>query len=271
MDLNGVIISCKIMKPNKINHISVIISTRNAEEYIDKCFQSVLNQDYPDFEVIFVDAESSDKTFEIAKSYESKYSNLKCIRNEIRKYQVENFILTVGLSKPKSIIVSVDADDYLKHDMVLHRVNSEYNKYDCWISFGTYEHCNPYGDVSKHYHAFPNDVIKNKSFRNYKWISSHLRSWRKELFEKIKMEDLIDPITGKFFSFVGDLAIMFPMLEMASLYENKIRYIPDILYCYNVGNPTNESKVNQQEIDRIEKHIRSLPPYQTLEKLYEDE
>jgi len=259
------------MKQNKINHISVIISTRNAEEYINKCFESVLNQDYPDFEVIFVDADSSDNTFEIAKSYETKFSNLKCIKNDIRKYQVENFILTVNLSKPKSIIVSVDADDYLKHNMVLHRINSEYNKYDCWITFGTYEHYNPYGDVSYHYHSFPQEIIKNKLFRSYKWLSSHIRTWRKELFEKIKTEDLIDPKTGKFFAFTGDLAVMFPMLEMASLYENKIRYIPDILYCYNVGNPSNESKINQPEIDRIEKYIRSLPLYPTLEKLYDDE
>lgn len=251
--------------------MTVIVPSRNVESHIEKTLLSILGQDYPDFDVIFIDACSTDKTYEKAKEFEKKYSNLTCIKNDTRKYPLENFKIGVNMSKKDSICVVCDGDDFLKHESVLHRINAEYVKYDCWISFGTYEHANPYADVSYHYHAFPEEIIKNNSFRKYKWISSHIRTCKKELFEYVKDEDLRDNNTGDYFSFAGDLAAMFPMLELASGIKNKIRYIPDILYCYNVGNPINESKVNQKEIDRIENYIRNFTPYQPIEKLYENE
>lgn len=251
----------------KINHISVIVPAYNIENFIAKGLESVLAQDYPDFEVIFIDDCSTDSTFDVAKEFEKKYSNLKCIKNDIRKFPLENFKIGVNLSKEQSICVICDGDDFFKHENVLHRINKEYAKYDCWITYGTYEHVNPYADVSGHYHAFPDDIITGNLFRKYKWIASHIRTCKKELFELVKDKDLIDDKTKKYFAFVSDLATMFPMLEMSSGIKNKIRYIPDILYCYNVGNPISENKVNQVEIDRIDSYIRNLPVYSPLTSL----
>ncbi len=45
--------------------ISVCVPARNEERGIKACLQSLLNQDYPDFEVIAVDDHSSDRTGEI--------------------------------------------------------------------------------------------------------------------------------------------------------------------------------------------------------------
>ncbi len=58
----------------KINHISIVISTRNAASYVDKCINSALKQDYPDFEIIFIDARSNDGTYEKAKEYEKTHN-----------------------------------------------------------------------------------------------------------------------------------------------------------------------------------------------------
>lgn len=256
------------MKNKPINHISIVISTRNAAQYIDKCLESALTQDYPDFEVIFLDAESTDGTYEKAKEYELKYPNLKCFKNEKRKYQGENIRIGTEMSAPKSIIVTLDGDDWFPHKTVLHRVNSEYNKYDCWMTYGQYiEH--PYRDVSSHYHEYPLEVRENKMFRKHRWLASHLRTFRRELFLKIDPEDMKDPTTGDYVSMAPDLSFMWPMLEMCG--TDKSRYIPDVLYVYNRENPMNESKHGQDEINRIEKLLRKLTPYETLEKLYEDE
>ena len=73
-----------------MNHISIIISTRNAKNYIDKCVQSALSQDYEDFNVIFIDAKSEDGTFEIAKKYELIDNRIFVIQNKERKFQGEN-------------------------------------------------------------------------------------------------------------------------------------------------------------------------------------
>ena len=49
-------------KRNQVHSASIIIPAWNGKEYIDDCLNSLLAQDYPDFEVIVVDNYSSDGT-----------------------------------------------------------------------------------------------------------------------------------------------------------------------------------------------------------------
>ncbi|NLC98036.1 MAG: glycosyltransferase family 2 protein [Actinomycetales bacterium] len=53
--------------------VSVIVPTRNNERTIEACLQSVLAQDYPDFELLVVDNSSSDGTAEIAQKLAHKF------------------------------------------------------------------------------------------------------------------------------------------------------------------------------------------------------
>lgn len=248
-----------------VNHISIVISTRNAAQYVERCLDSAISQDYPDYEIIFIDAQSNDGTYEKALEYVGKFKNIRVIQNEQRKYQGENIRIGTEMSSPKSIVITLDGDDWFPHADVLSRINREYNKYDCWMTYGTYEEF-PYRDVSNHYHEYPLDVRQNKTFRSFRWLASHLRTFRRELFLKINPEDMKDPATGDYVSMAPDLSFQFPMLEMCGV--DKSRYIPDILYVYNRENPMNESKQSQSEINRIEGLLRSLTPYETLDKLY---
>ncbi len=250
------------------NHIAIIISTRNAVKYVEKCLDSAISQDYSDYEIIFLDAESNDGTYEKALEYLDKFEKIKVLQNENRKYQGENIRISTEMSKPKSIVVTLDGDDWFPHSDVLSRINAEYKKHDCWMTYGTYEEY-PYRDVSGHYREYPLEVRKNKTFRQHAWLASHLRTFRRELFLKINPEDMKDPKTGDYVSMAPDLSFQFPMLEMCGV--DKSRYIPDILYVYNRENPMNESKVSQSEITRIEGVLRGLESYETLDKLYDDE
>tara|TARA_B110000261_G_scaffold164192_1_gene212684 strand:- start:348 stop:1748 length:1401 start_codon:yes stop_codon:yes gene_type:complete len=54
------------------NKISIVIRTKNEEEYIGHCLDAVFNQDIRDFEVIIVDNASTDQTLDIAKKYTIK-------------------------------------------------------------------------------------------------------------------------------------------------------------------------------------------------------
>lgn len=51
---------------------SIIIRTKNEERWISSCLESVFSQDYPDFEVILVDNNSSDATVAKALKYPVK-------------------------------------------------------------------------------------------------------------------------------------------------------------------------------------------------------
>lgn len=54
--------------------VSVIAPCYNGEKYLDNFLESVLAQDYPRIELIFVNDGSSDRTEEIAFSYQSRFS-----------------------------------------------------------------------------------------------------------------------------------------------------------------------------------------------------
>ncbi len=45
--------------------VSIILPARNEEKYIRKCLESLLSQDYPNYEIIAINDESSDKTGEL--------------------------------------------------------------------------------------------------------------------------------------------------------------------------------------------------------------
>ena len=246
------------------NHITVLILARNVIGWLDKCIESALGQDYDNFDIIFIDARSTDGTYEKMIEYALKHKNLLVVQNTERKFQTENMVIGTKMAKENSIMITLDGDDWFAHENVLARVNAEYKKKDIWISYGTYQEF-PYRDVRNIYHAYPKEVIENKTFREHQWLASHLRTYRRELFLKINENDLKDS-KGNFFEVAGDLAFQFPMLEMAG---NKSSYIPDELYIYNRTNPVSEANIYQQKIDESEKYIRTLPKYKTLEKLYE--
>ena len=59
-----------------VTKVSVIIPARNEEKNIGRCLESLLKQDYPDYEVIVVDDRSTDKTAAIVKNLQSEHPNL---------------------------------------------------------------------------------------------------------------------------------------------------------------------------------------------------
>lgn len=52
-----------------MSKISIIIPTKNEETHLPKLLDSIKSQDFTDYEIIIADANSTDKTREIAKSY----------------------------------------------------------------------------------------------------------------------------------------------------------------------------------------------------------
>lgn len=63
-------------------YLTVCIPARNEERDIKACVESLLKQDYPEFEVIVVDDNSTDETAEIVCSMKAQYPNLVFIPGE---------------------------------------------------------------------------------------------------------------------------------------------------------------------------------------------
>lgn len=64
---------------------SVIIPAYNVQNYVEKAINSVLEQDFKDYELIVVNDASTDNTANIVKKYEDKYDNIKLISHKDNK------------------------------------------------------------------------------------------------------------------------------------------------------------------------------------------
>jgi len=63
--------------------VSVIILNYNGKDYLEKCLESVLNTNYPDFEIILVDNASTDGSAEYAEKMAKSNPRIKLIRNTV--------------------------------------------------------------------------------------------------------------------------------------------------------------------------------------------
>jgi len=59
-------------RDHKNPKVSVILPARNEEEFIEKCLDSLLDQDYENYEIVVIDDSSTDSTGKIIKEYAIK-------------------------------------------------------------------------------------------------------------------------------------------------------------------------------------------------------
>ncbi len=88
--------------------LSIILPVYNNEKTIEDCLNSIFNQNFSknDFEVLFIDGGSSDKTISIAKKYP-----VKIIKNPKRNEEAARIL---GIKKAKGEIIGfIDADNIL--------------------------------------------------------------------------------------------------------------------------------------------------------------
>ena len=99
-----------------MSKISIIIPVFNAEEYLETCLDSVINQTLTDIEVIAIDDCSTDNSLSILNKYATKYPNIKVYHNEKNIGQGATRNRGISLSSGE-YIGFVDSDDYINPHM----------------------------------------------------------------------------------------------------------------------------------------------------------
>lgn len=94
--------------------ISIIVPVYNVEKYLKKCLDSIIEQDYNDYELILINDGSTDSSLKIIKDYANKYDRIVAHDREnkgVLYTRVEGTKMARG-----KYIMFVDSDDWLEKD-----------------------------------------------------------------------------------------------------------------------------------------------------------
>lgn len=113
---------------NEHPHISIILPVYNAEKTLSKCIESILNQEFIDFEVIIVNDGSNDSSLSICENFAAKDNRIKIITKENKGVSSAR---NLGLDNVKGkYICFVDADDWVEKEYLsaFFRINKNTDK-----------------------------------------------------------------------------------------------------------------------------------------------
>lgn len=173
--------------------ISIIIPCYNAEKYIAATIDSIISQEYPEFELFIKDGGSKDSTVKIIKSYAKKFpKNIKWIS---KKDKGQSDAINIGLKKVNGdIITYINADDIYKVG-AFSEINAFFLKYPKykWV-IGK---CDIIDKDSKeirqlitYYKNFWLDNYSYKTLLIINYISQMGVFWRKEVMKGIGFFDV---------------------------------------------------------------------------------
>jgi len=250
----------------------IVTPSYNNEQWCIKNLEAVVQQEYPHWKMVIVNDCSTDRTSELLHAYLEEHQlqeRVLLVDNKQRCGACRNIYDAIHGSSDEAahsipeipddaVVVIYDGDDWFAHNKVLSRLAQEYQQSDVWLTYGNFKSWPE--TITSCCSAIPDSVMRQRKFRNYRWVTSHVRTFYAWLFKKIQKHDLL--YKGAFLPVSCDIGIMLPMLEMAS--NGHIRYIREVLYVYNIANTLNDYKIRLPEQLAMEKRLRGLPRYVAL-------
>ena len=97
------------------NKVSIIIPVHNAEKFIGKTIESVLNQTYKNWEMLIFNDKSKDNSLKIIKKYSEKDERIKVVdsKENVGVVAARNKLIEIATGE---FIAFLDADDYWKQN-----------------------------------------------------------------------------------------------------------------------------------------------------------
>lgn len=203
--------------------ISVIVPIYNAETFIEKCIESIINQTYKELEIILINDGSTDMSKKICEKFEEKDPRVKLIN---QRNQGQNKARWKGIkSSNGDFITFVDADDWLELDVYENLIkNYIYEEADIYIGGFIKDFKDKfisYGRMNKKIYDDNNEAIVDI-------FNNEILSWG--LWDKLYRRDLFNNIlmVNEIKSHGEDLLLNYQLFKGAK----KIIYLPIKGYHY---------------------------------------
>lgn len=238
--------------------ISVIIPVYNAEKYLNKCLDSVINQTYEKWEVIAIDDGSCDKSLSILNEYSKLDSRIKV---HTQKNQGPGMTRNNGIKYSNGdYLVFLDSDDYIE-DYYFEELKICVENNDSDVVFIDLVQEDSKGKIlknelmSKYKEKDKDTIIRHQMTGKLPWGGCR-KAVRKSLIENNNIEYSIDT--------VGEEALF----SFRVLYSAKvISFIDRVCYHY-INHPNSQSK--KGDIDPWGDICKKLKKYLLKNKLIEN-
>lgn len=215
------------------NLVSIVIPIYNMGISLSQSISSVLNQDYPNIEIILVDDGSTDNSLEIANGFAKKDSRINVIHTENRgSGPARNSGIDHATGK---YIYFPDADDSIETDAISILVNSIEQTPHCDLLVFGYKNLN-----SK------NKIISVKKYPDIVYDSKTLRNSYSECMTTVRSLSIQGAPWNKFFNLelIKENNIRFPSLRRHQdegficrymCHSKRVRFISKVLYTYKMN------------------------------------
>ncbi|MDN3507638.1 MAG: hypothetical protein P0S94_01810 [Simkaniaceae bacterium] len=192
----------------------VIVLSQEGDSFSLQNIDSIMNQKYPDFRVIFVNFGEDHTTLSDTKNYIDE-QGLKHRVSFINSsdHSSADYYHIITACRDEEIIVQMDAKDWLASDFILEKLNETYEDSDVWLTYGQYLE---YPSLEKGRIRSERTTKKTPT----PWVFSRLKTFYAGLFKEVQQKE---NASGN----PGDPSFLFPMLEMAKWH---VRFIPEVLY-----------------------------------------
>lgn len=122
--------------------VSVVMSARDEYHHLLHNLPKILNQDYPEFEVVIVNHTSTDETASLLKELTPRYSHLKVvnIEQELNFFKGKKFPLSIGIKSARNeLLLLTDADCAPSSDQWIKQMVQSYDdETDIVLGYGPY-------------------------------------------------------------------------------------------------------------------------------------
>lgn len=168
--------------------ISVLVPVYNAEKYLKKCIESILNQTYKNIELIIVNDGSNDNSYNIIEEYKNKDNRIKAVHTENKG--VSHARNTCLDNASGAFFAFVDSDDYIEEDY-LEILYNNLKKYNADISMcncktieedSNQSHIKNFG-INKVLVMNNEEAVENLFYYNYIRHSPWEKLYRRDIFE----------------------------------------------------------------------------------------
>lgn len=238
---------------------SIIIPVHNVEMYIEECLESIIAQNYSEYEVICVVNASTDRSESICKKYEKNYRQVKCLKTNIKGVSnARNF----GISESTGeIIWFVDGDDLLTPD-ALQKADEIFTAYNPDIAIFGYQTLGSNGPLEVHKYS-ESGWVKKKTALNGLYNS---KKWSGYVWNKLFKRNVL---LGAAFDSDIDMIEDLLFTTKVFLQAEEFYVASDILYLYRQRPNSISHEFSEKKLTTFEAYERLLSLLQGSKKDYE--